>query len=64
MFECTREHAHSKALVEPTWRNQDGNHHFGRHFGFVFEEDSADKSLIIVMSSFEKLRFQNVFRSQ
>ena len=41
MFECTREHAHSKALVEPTWRNQDGNHHFGRHFGFVFEEDSG-----------------------
>ena len=25
-LECTREHAHS-------------NHHFGRHFGFVFEED-------------------------
>ena len=28
MLECTREHAHS-------------NHHFARHFGFVFEEDSG-----------------------
>ena len=36
-LESTREHAHSKVLVEPTWRNQDGNHHFGRHFGLVFE---------------------------
>jgi len=27
-LECTRKHAHS-------------NHHFGRHFGFVFEEDSG-----------------------
>jgi len=27
-LECTREHAHS-------------NHHFGRHFGFVFEKDSG-----------------------
>ena len=40
-LECTLEHAHSKVLVEPTWRNQHGNHHFGRHFGLVFEEDSG-----------------------
>ena len=40
-FESTREHAHSKVLVEPTWRNQHGNPHFGRHFGFVFEEVSS-----------------------
>ena len=40
-LECTREHALRKVLVEPTWRNQHGNHHFGRHFGFVFEEDSG-----------------------
>ena len=40
-LECALEHAHSKVLVEPTWRNQHGNHHFGRHFGFVFEEDSG-----------------------
>ena len=42
MLECTREHAHSKVLVEVTWRNQHGNHRdFGRHFGLVFEEDSG-----------------------
>ena len=40
-LECTREHAHCKVLVEPTGRNQHGNHHFGHHFGFVFEEDSG-----------------------
>ena len=40
-LECTREHAHSKVLVEPTLRKQHGNHHFGRHFGLVFEEDSG-----------------------
>ena len=34
-LECSREHAHSKGLV------QHGNHHFGRHFGFVFEKDSG-----------------------
>ena len=40
-LECALEHAHSKVLVEPMWRNQRGNHHFSRHFGFVFEEDSG-----------------------
>ena len=40
-LECTREHAHSKVLVASTWQNQDSNQRFGRHFGFVFEEDSG-----------------------
>ena len=40
-LECTREHVHSKVLVESTWRNQHDNHHLGCHFGFVFEEDSG-----------------------
>ena len=40
-LEYTREHAHSKVLVEPTWRRQHVNHHFDRHFGFVSEEDSG-----------------------
>ena len=40
-LECTHEHAHSKILVEPTWQNEHGNHHFGGHVGFVFEEDSG-----------------------
>ena len=35
-LECICEHAHSKVLIVPTWRNQRG-----RHFGFVFEEDSG-----------------------
>ena len=63
-LEYTCEHAHSKILVEPKWQKQHGNHHFGRHVGFVFEEDSSrqkspDYRDVIV---FEKLRFQNVFR--
>ena len=63
-LECTREHAHSKVLVEPTWRNQHGNHHFGRHFGFLFNWGRLGQTnhLIIVTSSFEKHLFQNVFR--
>ena len=44
-LECTREHAHSKVLVEPTWLTAllfpQSLDHFGRHFGFVFEEDSG-----------------------
>ena len=40
-LECIRQHVHSKVLVEPTWQNQHGNDHFGRHFGFVFDEDSG-----------------------
>ena len=51
-LECTREHPHSKVLVPHD------NHLFGRHFGFVFEEDSGrspDRHDVIV---FKKLYFE------
>ena len=66
-LECTREHAHSKVLVEPTWLTALLFPFIfliisGRHFGFVFEEDSGRQSRdyrdVIV---FEKLPFQYVF---
>ena len=49
-LECTREHVHSKVLVEPMWRNQHGNHNFGRHWGRLRQT----KHLIIMTSSFKK----------
>ena len=63
-LECIRQHVHSKVLVEPTWQNQHGNDYFGRHFGFVFDEDSGRQiTWLSWRHRFQKkLRFQNVFR--
>ena len=62
-LECTREHAHSKVLVEPTWRSQHGCHHFGRHFGFVFEEDSGRQiTWLSWRHRCRKTSFSNIFR--
>ena len=67
-LECAREHAHSKVLVEPTWRNQHGNHHFGRHFGFfglswrhLFRKTSFSKCFPSTRKH-KFLRFQERFR--
>ena len=59
MLECTREHAHSKVLVEPTWRNQHSNHHFGRHFEFVFTR--VTNHVIIMTPSFSKISVFKMF---
>ena len=62
-LECTREHAHSKVLIEPTWRNQHGITISAAILDLCLRKTQADKSPdyrdVIV---FEKFRFQNVFR--
>ena len=62
-LECTREHAHSKVLIEPTWPNQHGITISAAILDLCLRKTQADKSPdyrdVIV---FEKLRFQNVFR--
>ena len=61
-LECAREHAHSKVLVEPTWRNQHGNHQFGCHFGFVFDA-GRQITWLSWRHRFRKAPFSNCFSS-
>ena len=64
MFECTREHAHSKVLVEPTWRNQHGNHLISAAIlDLCLRKTRPDKSRDYRdVTVFKKHRLQNVFR--